>query len=142
MSSTGNISHVKMTPTTTMGEEQRQSDSAMSESGHASKTKTAVGIVIGVHERFPNQVLLAGPDNEQLANKQYVVLSHSPDEIAEKWGTVRLGFKVRATWQDPSGGNAFGVVVGDENTTLADAPVENVVAQGLYACFAPGCGIG
>ena len=138
MSSTGTISRV-ITSTTNMGERERVASNNQIEPHN--KIDRAVGLVSHVHPEKPRLVKAYNEtDYSPLANGDWILLNHSAQEIAERWGTVRPGFRIQVTFAGPSGAKADGTIIGAENQNIEEPPVANEVARGLFALFAPGIG--
>lgn len=139
----GTISRVGGSPTTGLGESFRQTDSAFSAlPGPQEQTRQEVGIVDTVHPSLPRLVKAHSQNGGAIAGGSWIELNHSADEIAEKYGTVRVGFKIRVLLTGSLGGNsANATIIGTEDQSLSDPPIPNEVDQGLFAIFAPGIGI-
>lgn len=141
MSSSGVISRVFMTPTTSHAENQRQvSGSISGMPGPHQQQKRTSGIIVKIHPEKPRLVKANAADGTPLANGQWIELNHSAQEIVERWGTVRVGFNVRVTFSGPSGAGADATIVSAEEQALTEPHQPNEAARGLYALFAPGIG--
>lgn len=141
--SSGIISGVQITPTTSQGEAQRKVESAVASfPGLHEGTRRSVGIVNKVNPNKPRLIKAHAMDGTPLANNNWIELNHSAQEIAERWGTVRIGFRVRVTFTGPSGASADAGIIGTEGQDVNDPFIPNEAQQGLYAVFAPGIGIG
>ena len=138
MSSSGNISKV-FNPTTITAENKRQvSNSLLSLPGVQEQLRRVQGIVIEVHSKLPRLVKAKQTNGTPIANGNWILLNHSAQEIAEKWGTVRLGFKVVVNYSGPAGGNADATIVSTEGKEVNEPPQSNEASRGLYYIFAPG----
>jgi len=77
------------------------------------------------------------------SNGKWIVLAHSPREIAERWGKVKKGWVVQIQYTGPDGGNAIATIIKEPGENITDAKLEeNSILQGLYKIFGPGIGIG
>jgi len=115
MSSTGRVSKVFNGPITSIGEDQRQESIDKAASPSLFETVREVDAVIKeVHEKKLLVKVYATGSAAVVANNQWIPLSHSPQEIAERFGTIRVGMTVRVSYQGPSGLNARAVVVLNE----------------------------
>lgn len=142
MSSSGIISNAKL-PTTLHGEVQRQTDGAISAfPGIGEGSRQATGIIKKIHPDRPRLIKAYADDGTPLANDSWIELNHSAQEIAERWGTVRLGFRVRVTFAGPSGAGADATIIGAEQESVSEPHIPNEAARGLFAIFAPGIGVG
>lgn len=143
MSSTGFISKV-ITPTTKTGESNRQSESTMNAfPGVHEQVRTTIGVVTQIHPEKSRFVKAYSKyDGATLANGDWIELNHSAQEIAERWGTVRRGFKIKVSYTGPSGAGADGTIIGTEKQDIEEPPQPNEAARGMYAIFTPGIGIG
>jgi hypothetical protein len=139
MSGTSIISKAT-SPITSTGEKLRLNTSE--QVGSSSQLHRATGIVSRVHNTKP-RLVVAYDENDQspLANGDWIVLNHSAQEIAERWGTIRPGFRIQVTFMGPSGAKADATIIGTENQTTEEPPVANEIARGLFALFAPGIGV-
>ena len=143
MSSSGVISRVVMTPTTSHAENQRQvSNNLGGMPGPHQQQKRTSGTIIKIHPEKPRLIKANASDGTPLANGQWIELNHSAQEIVERWGTIRVGFSVRVTFSGPSGAGADATVVSAEDQDLNEAHQPNEAARGMYAIFAPGIGVG
>jgi len=134
---------------TSLGEADRQLQGALGATSLHEQTRTVLGIV---HKWGPEadppesaqRVQAHQIDGSPIVSEEYwIQLIHSAQEIAEKWGTVRVGFKLSVTIVGPgSGQSASGSIIGGEDCNLDETVVPNEAEQGLYAIFAPGTGVG
>jgi hypothetical protein len=140
MSSTGVISRVVMTPTTKHAENQRQVSNAIGGlPGPHEQQKRTIGIINSIHPNIPRFVKAnSALDGTPLANGAWIELNHSAQEIAERWGTVRVGFKIRVSFAGPAGAGADASIISTENIKLTEPHQPNEAERGLFAIFAPG----
>lgn len=142
MSSTGTISRVFINPTTSHAETQRSTNNSISSmAGPHEQTKKATGRIVRLHPDKPRLVKINALDGTPLANGSWVELNHSAQEIAERWGTVRTGFRVRVHFSGPSGAGADATIIGTEGKDVTEPSQPNDVARGLFAAFPPGIGL-
>ena len=140
MSSSGNISKV-FSPTTISAENRRQvSNSLLSLPGTQEQIRRVDGIITEINPDYPRLVKVKQNDNSPVANGKWISLNHSAQEIAEKWGTVRLGFKVRVTYSGPAGVNADATIIATEDKNVNEPHQANEADRGLYLIFPPGGG--
>lgn len=127
--------------TTQWQEHTRQMDNSIGQfPGPQDAPRRVEGIVNAVHPNRPRLVKAHAADGTPLAGDKWITLNHSAQEIAERWGTVRIGFRIRATFTGPIGAGADASIIGTEGQTVEDPVIENEAAQGLYAVFCPGSG--
>lgn len=140
--STGVIGGVYSSPTTTYAEKQRSTDQAISSypGAHEGVHRTT-GIVNKIHPERPRLIKAHGRDGSPISNNQWIELNHSAQEIAERWGTVRIGFRVRVTYSGPAGSSADAVIIGSEGQDVNDPYIPNEAQQGVAFIFAPGIGV-
>lgn len=141
--SSGIISGVQIAPTTSQGESARTTERAVAGfPGLDDGVRRVMGIIKAAHPERPRLVKAYALDGTPIANGSWIELVHSAQEIAERWGTVRIGFRVRVLYTGPEGSGADGIIVGTEGQDIHEGPIPNEAQQGLYAIFAPGIGIG
>lgn len=141
--STGVISGVQITPTTSQGEIQRKTERAIASfPGLHEGVRRTTGVINKVHPEKPRLIKAYDLQGSAIAGNSWIELNHSAQEIAERWGTVRIGFRVRVTFAGPSGASADAMIVGTEGQDINDLLEANEAEQGLYAVFSPGIGIG
>ena len=140
--STGVISEVGGSPTTSYGEQSRQVDSYIQGSPTSSEqTRQIMGVVGEIHPTNPRFVTAYTPDGAIIAEGGWVELNHSADEIAERFGTIRAGFKLRVTiWGAGTGNAANASIIGTEDSAISEPYTDNEIDQSLYAIFAAGSG--
>jgi len=141
MSSTGVISKV-ISPTTVLGERNRQLNGtidAMPSSHEA--IKTVYGIIIELHPDKVRYFKASTEDQTPICNNNYILLKHSAQEIAERWGTIRVGMKVKVVYAGATGNSGDGEIIGSEETSMTDPIIDNISERGLYFIFTPGSSI-
>lgn len=135
MSSTGTI-HKTRAAISVHGEAQRQAEQDMGAASTAeSATHRGIGTVSTIHPDKPRLVLAHDDDGSVLANGNWIQLNHSAQEIAERWGTVRVGFRIRASWTGPAGVATEATIIGVENEDVRESHVPNEASVGLWAIF-------
>jgi hypothetical protein len=135
---------VQIAPTTKYGEEVRRIDAAVDAlPGAHEQLRRSIGIVRKVHEQYARLVKATDAyDGSILANGEWITLNHTAQEIAERWGTIQIGFKIQLTMSGPAGETVDAKVIGESAVSTTELHVPNSVARGLFAIFAPGIGIG
>lgn len=141
--STGTVSRV-IAPTNVINEDQHRLERAqLAFPGLLDGAKRTTGIIKEINSESPRLVRAYDEeDGTVLCDGKWIELNHSAQEIAEKWGKVQVGFKVRVTYYGPSGSGADATIIAKQNDDIQEPGIENDVARGLYAVFAPGIGIG
>ena len=143
MSSTGVISKTIMTPISTHQEQSRATEAGISSSpGLHEGVRQTFATIYAIH---PEKTLIKAYDDNgsNIANDKWVPLNHSSREIAERFGTVRIGMRVMVSFTGPDGGSANAFIVGNEGEKNANEPqTENAAQRGMFRIFAPGSGIG
>lgn len=135
MSSTGVISKVKAA-TTLNGEMERQLTQDIGAApGITEGARSEMGTISKVHPNYPRLVKAYADDGTPLANDSWIELNHSAQEIAERWGTVRLGFRVRVNFTGPAGSSADASIIGAEQESVREPHVNNTATRGLWAIF-------
>lgn len=141
--SSGNVSGRVITPTTSHGEERRQAGAlADAIPGIHEQNQREGGVISKIHPEQAGWVKVRALDGTPLANNNWIELNHHTDEIIERWGTVRVGMKVRVAYSGPAGAGADCTIVGTEGDDPTHPHVPNEVARGMYSMFSPGIGIG
>lgn len=134
-----------ITPTTMFGETNRQLNNHINSNISPSEKETStIGIVSEVHPTKACFVkCYSATDKSVIAGNKYVRLNHSAEEIAERWGTVRVGFRVQVKQIGPNGLlGCSAIIIGTEGEDQEEDKVENRSEKGLYAIFSPGISIG
>ena len=133
-----------MTPTTVRGEEARKASTKMAgELGAPRGVRIAYGRITKVHNEKALIKAVEVLDNSPAANGKWMVLAHSPREIAERWGEVKRGWIVSIQYTGADGSNALATIIKESGESISDAGLEeNKMEQGLFRIFAPGIGIG
>lgn len=143
MSSTGNPGRRVILPTTGFAEQHRQTEAAISSyPGLHEGIREAFGTITEVHPEKP--MIVAHDDSgSKISNGSFIPLAHGTLEIAERWGTIRRGMRIRVQYSGPDGSNSFATIIGLEGERNVNTPFEsNEAEQGLSKIFAPGIGIG
>jgi hypothetical protein len=130
--------------TTGVGEDLRQLDtSVQSFPSSSEQTRQIVGVVGEVHPENPRFVKAYEPSGAMICEGNWIELNHSADELAERYGTVRAGFKLRVTiWGAGTGIAGNAIIIGTEDSFISEPYTNNEVEQGLYQIFNPGIGVG
>ena len=141
MGSSGIISRVGGSSITGLGEDLRGLDHSVTGMPGPQETTTQIfGIVDEINPTYPRLVKAHDVNGNAIINREsWIELNHSPSEIAEKWGQVRLGFTLRvAVTGIGQGVSANATIIGVEGETVKDPPIENDSQRGLYWIFNPG----
>lgn len=144
MSSTGILSSpFSGAPTTGFGEEQRQTGHSIAAMpGLQGTAQTQMGTVVEVHEIKP-LVRVMTNQNVPLGNGDWIPVTHSLDEIRERFGKLRKGMAALVTFSGPDGSNAMATITGTEGEKKGEGvQLDNSVQKGAYSIFVPGIGIG
>jgi len=125
-------------PRTKMGESARQG-ALDNITNNVQGTRTVIGVVEEIHDQS-NAVKAYGlNDGSVLGGGRWIPLTHDPDEIVERWGTIRKGMKIMVTYNVPEGTNSIATIVAGEKRNSFGEDVEtNDMSRGLYEIFAPG----
>src|SRR5574343_235575 len=129
-------------PNTSFDEAERQQAGAMSTMPSVNEgIRITNGQISEIHDTKP-WVRVVTKEGTPIANGNWVPLSHTVDEIVERFGTIRKGMRVSVTHTGPEGSQALATIVGLENEEKHAALVpKNTVKKGLYAIFTPGVGV-
>jgi hypothetical protein len=142
LSSTGIISKVISGPLTTTGENTRSVERNINSiPGPYEQQRKVIGVVSKVHSTKPRLIKANTSSGYPIANGNWIELNHSAQEITERWGTVRIGFRVRVSYSGPSGQSADAIITGVEEHDIEEPHQENDAARSLYAIFTPGNGV-
>lgn len=137
--STGTVSKLIGAPTTITGESQRDTEKAISAlpnmyDGLRQETAT----IREVHPEKP-LVKIVTDKGFTIGGGAWVPLSHSPADIAERWGRLRKGLRVSAIYSGPDGRGAIATIIGVEDDKEGDGTqLDNNIKEGLYEIFSPG----
>jgi len=135
MSSTGVI-HKTRAATSVHTEKQRQLEHAVGAApGVGGGAGKGVGTINTLHDEKPRLVKAHDDDGVPLANGNWIELNHSAQEITERWGTVREGFRIRVSFTGAVGTSADGTIIGAENEDALEPHVSNEASVGLWAIF-------
>lgn len=134
------ISKVIPGASTILGEEKRKDVAGeLSTPSLADAPKTLIGTIYKVHDQYPLVKVYDSVDGTVVANDKWIPLSHSPREVAERFGTIRVGMKTSVTCYGPNGLNAFAYIIMEENEEIGEEEfVENEMETGLWEIFKPG----
>lgn len=125
--------------TTLRGEKNRKTENEVS--SDFSVVRTTYGIVSAVH---PERVLIRAisSDGSPLIGDNWIPLSHSPREIAERFGTVQKKMIVMIQYSGVGEDRAVATIVRESGEEIANLQEENKLQRGLFKIFAPGIGLG
>lgn len=104
--------------------------------------RQAYGTIIEVHKTKP--LIRASSDKGcNSAGNKWIILNHGVQEIMERWGSVRTGFRVLITFSGgPDVGNANATIVGIEGEQTGNKDLlPNDAAMGFYRICSPGSGV-
>lgn len=136
MSSKGRISN-PIIPQTSMGEEvRRQSEDNISVSSIG--PKVYFGIITDIH---PSENLIKANTfgGTSIGDGYWIPLTHTIDEIIERFGKLRKGMKVKVDSGGVASGQFIASIVGLESDTISrDTQLTNEIEKSLYAIFTPG----
>ena len=143
MPSTGVIGQVGGSPTTGLGMDIQKADQSINGMpGPGEQVKTVVAIVDGIHPTLAQYVTAHTEDGAPILSDpdSWIELNHSGAEIAERWGQVRVGFRLRCivSGAGKTGVSANATIISTEGQDSSQPPIANDSAQGLYLVFAPG----
>jgi hypothetical protein len=127
---------------TSFGEDMRKiTGESLSAPGLLETSRQVDGTIYKVHESSP-MIKAYSSDGSIIAGDRWIPLAHSPEEIIERFGTVRVGMGVHVTYSGPDGGYALASVMFNEGDNLGEEEVlPNDVSLGLWEIFTPGIGI-
>lgn len=140
MSSSGRLSKVFVGPITSIGETQRQQELDKTASPSLFETIRETEAVINeVHEDLLLIKAYEADSGSVVANNRWIPLSHSPQEIAERFGTIRPGMVVKVSYQGADGLNARASIVYNEQEKTGEEEFSlNEIETGLFEIFKPG----
>ena len=140
MSSTGRVSKVQSSPLTSLGEERRQDDVDKTASPSVFEVSREIeGTIYKVHDEKLLVKVYDTADGSVVANNQWIPLSHSPQEIAERFGTIRPGMIARIVFRSPDGLNARATIIYNEQEKVGEEEFSmNEMETGLFEIFKPG----
>ena len=130
-------------PTTSSGEKKRQmSSELLSGPGSIDLSRQVYGAIIEIHDSLPLVKAYDPSNGTVIANNRWIPLIHSPEEIVEKFGTIRIGMTVLVNSTGPSGDSSFAQIITNEHEDVAGKEiVPNTVDLGLWEIFTPGSGL-
>jgi len=136
--SSGTVSKVTRGPQTGFGEDQRASSmDAIASPGLIESARNVDGVINEVHERLPLVKAYNTLDGTVVAGNRWIRLLHSPEEIVDRFGTIRIGMHVRITYTGPIGEDASAIITlneGDQIDKVEALPNEKPL--GLWEIFA------
>ena len=141
MSSSGTVSNVQSTPTTSLGEKARKTG-VQSSAGDLRSPTSEKGVVRTIHSTGL-KVKATTERGELIANGEWITLDYPVNEFVQTFGDIQEGDIIRIA-STGLGGNPTGVIVGrtGENPEKA-IRLENKVKLGVGPfLFPPGIGIG
>jgi hypothetical protein len=139
MSSSGIISNIHTSPTNNYTENARKVDlSTLSSTSQNSNNQKITGIVNEVHPKNPRFIKAYSSNGAMISDGKWIELTHLAQEIAERWGTVRVGFEVKVNISGPNGVGSDAYIIGSETQSIDSAHIPNEAEQGLYYIFCPG----
>lgn len=141
--STGIISKVISSPVSNNAETNREIQTGIASfPGLHDGVRQTFGYISELHPEKP-LIKAYADDGTKIAHDKYIVLNHSTSEIAERWGTVRVGMRIKVEYTGPDGGGASATIVGLEGEKVAEEIlIDNNIQRGLFAIFSPGIGLG
>jgi len=127
-------------PSTTLGEQRRQGQ--LEQLGNPDineSTQYFIGTISKVHDTKPWIKAYSKTKKHDLAGGRWIPLIHSPNEIVEKWGTIRIGMDVQITSTGLSGEKSIATIINNEDEDFfTDTIEENKKQVGLWKIFTPG----
>ena len=129
MSSSGIITNIHSSPTNNYTEQQRKVDLSTISSSHQSIINRITGTVSEVHPNNPRFVKAYSSNGAMVADGKWIELTHSAQEIAERWGMIRPGFEIKITYTGPSGVGADAYVMKPVNPDKLLSIVKEKLAE-------------
>jgi hypothetical protein len=124
---------------TSLNESNRQQEGTSGFTGPQDRINIVTGIIHEVNSNFLRFVKVHDTTGLKIAGDNWIELSHSAQEIAERWGTVRVGFKVRVIVAGINGSNgASATIIGTEVDKVDEPPTPNSSERGLFSIFRQG----
>lgn len=128
--------------TTHMESQRKTSGATQSAQSLYDQPVRVAGIVTKVHPTKSRLVKARHAfDGSPLADDRWIELNHSAQEIIERWGTIRIGFRLRVTLSGPSGIGADATVISTELQEINEPNQINEASRGLWSIFTPGSSI-
>jgi hypothetical protein len=123
-----------------MGEEKRRDNIVTGGSPSLFETTRQLeGVIYKVHEEKLLIKVYDSRDGSTVAEDKWIPLAHSPQEITERFGTIRQGMVVLVGYSGPNGSNAVAqVMFNEEESTGTEAFADNSLETGLFEIFKPG----
>jgi len=143
MSSSVSRSLVISSPTTLSGEKRREmSEEKLSSPGLINLPKQVYGSITEIHDTLPLIKAYDPNSGNSIAGNRWIPLIHSPEEIAERFGTIRIGMGVSVNSNGPGEMRAVAQIITNEYQNIAeDDVIPNTVELGLWEIFTPGAGL-
>ena len=124
-----------ISPTTGLGERQRQTESGMNGfPGGLEGIRQTYGQITVIH---PNKrfIKVADEDGMPLSNGRWIPLMHTPKEINSIYGTVRTGMFVLVSFSGADGGWANARIIGEENEKIDSPNQDNEMSVSSWRIF-------
>jgi len=130
-------------PTTLSGEKKREMSSELLSGPSSMDLQRQIhGSIIEIHDSLPLIRAYDPSNGTVIANNRWIPLIHSPEEIVEKFGTIRVGMTVLINTTGPSGDSSFAQIISNEYENIAEKEtIPNTVELGLWEIFTPGSGL-
>jgi len=101
--------------------------------------KHIMGIVVEVHPSKAMVKAMQPGTNRRISSGKWIPLSHSPEDIIERFGTIRIGMGCYVVYDAPGEFGAIGTLIHNEGDKFSQEEVlENKVSTATYAIFTPG----
>lgn len=142
MSSTGIIGKVNAAPDNHYSQSQKNMDQQISSFPMLETSREVLAKVSEVDPDRPKFVKAVSLDDPRvhIANAQWIKVNHGDQEIVDRWGKIRIGFKLRILFNGPTEDGAVAYVTGSNDEETDTGAVSNEQTMGLWAIFAPGIG--
>ena len=127
-------------PLTSIGEEKRQMEiDKFAAPSLFENTREIEGVIYEVHETKLLIKAYNSVDGSVVANNNWIPLTHSPQEVAERFGTIRQGMVATIRFQGVSGLNARATIIFNEQEKVGEEDfAANELETGLFEIFKPG----
>lgn len=134
------VSKVFSGPLTSIGENRRQEQQDKTASPSLFETIREIdAIIYKIHEEKLLVKAYGAETGTAIANDNWIPLAHSPQEIAERFGTIRPGMVARVSYQGADGVNARATIIYNEKEKTGEEDFAmNELETGLYEIFKPG----
>lgn len=142
MSSTGIIGKVNSAPDNHYSQGQKNMDMQIGSFPILETSREVMAKVVEIDPDRPKYVKAvdASDPRTHIANAQWIKINHGDQEIAERWGKIRIGFKLRVVLSGPTSERAVAYVTGTNDDETDIGAVSNKQDMGLWSIFAPGIG--